>query len=152
MSTGLSTGGTTNPFNLNEDYGPDDNDRRHNLVADASYLVPKIDVQLAGITTYRSALPYSVTTSLLVGNRPFSQRPEPRNDKRGDSESRTDMRVSKIFRFGGKYTATAFWEMFNVFNTDNWLRYQGSVQSSQFGLALTEGPKRQQQLGFRFDF
>jgi hypothetical protein len=39
-----------------------------------------------------------------------------------------------------------------VFNTNNWLRYQGSVQSSQFGLALTEGPKRQQQLGFRFDF
>jgi outer membrane receptor protein involved in Fe transport len=152
MSTGLSTGGTTNPFNLNEDLGPDDNDRRHNLVVDASYLAPRIDVQLAGIATYRSALPYSVTTSILVGNRPFSQRPEPRGDKRGDSESRTDLRVSKIFRFGGKSTATAFWEMFNVFNTNNWLRYQGSLQSSQFGLALTEGPKRQQQLGFRFDF
>ena len=55
-STGLSTGGTTNPFDLNEDLGPDDNDRRHNLVVDASYLLPKIDVQLAGITTYRSAV------------------------------------------------------------------------------------------------
>jgi hypothetical protein len=42
--------------------------------------------------------------------------------------------------------------MFNVFNVDNWLRYQGSLQSAQFGLALTEGPKRRQQLGFRFDF
>src|SRR5262249_15533580 len=82
MSTGLSTGGTTNPFNLNEDYGPDDNDRRHNLVVDASYLMPRLDVQVAGIATYRSALPYSVTTSLLVGTRPFSQRPEPRNDRR----------------------------------------------------------------------
>jgi hypothetical protein len=152
MSTGLSTGGTTNPFNLNEDHGPDDNDRRHNLVADASYLVPRLDVQLAGIATYRSALPYSVTTSLLVGTRPFSQRPEPRNDRRGNSESRTDLRVSKIIRFGGRNTGTVFWEMFNVFNTNNWLRYQGSLQSSQFGLALTEGPKRQQQLGFRIDF
>jgi len=152
MSTGLSTGGVTNPFNLGEDLGPDDNDRRHNFVADASYLVPRVDVQMAGIVTYRSALPYSVTSSILVGNRPFSQRPEPRGDNRGDSESRTDFRVSKIFRFGGKSTATAFWEVFNVFNTNNWLRYQGSLQSSQFGLALTEGPKRQQQLGFRFDF
>jgi hypothetical protein len=152
MSTGLSTGGVTNPFNLNEDYGPDDNDRRHNLVADASYLVPRIDVQVAGISTYRSALPYSVTTSLLVGTRPFSQRPEPRNDHRGDSQSQTDLRVSKIIRFGGKRMGTLFWEMFNVTNTNNWLRYQGSLQSSQFGLALTEGPKRQQQLGFRIDF
>jgi len=42
--------------------------------------------------------------------------------------------------------------MFNVFNADNWLRYQGSLQSTSFGLALTEGPKRRQQLGFRFDF
>src|SRR6185503_13962958 len=32
-STGLSTGGTTNPFNLDEDLGPDDNDRRHNVVS-----------------------------------------------------------------------------------------------------------------------
>src|SRR5207249_6861979 len=62
-STGLSTGGTTNPFNLDEDLGPDDNDRRHNLVVDASYLIPRIDVQLAGLTMYRSALPYSVSTS-----------------------------------------------------------------------------------------
>jgi hypothetical protein len=27
-----------------------------------------------------------------------------------------------------------------------------SLQSTSFGLALTEGPKRRQQLGFRFDF
>src|SRR5439155_9821323 len=59
-STGLSTGGTTNPFNLNEDLGPDDNDRRHNLVVAGSYLVPKIDVQFAVLTTYRRALPFSV--------------------------------------------------------------------------------------------
>jgi hypothetical protein len=42
--------------------------------------------------------------------------------------------------------------MFNVFNTDNYLRYQGSLQSSAFGLPLTEAPKRRQQLGFRIDF
>ena len=152
MSTGLSTGGVTNPFDLDEDLGPDDNDRRHNLVLDASYLVPKIDAQLAGIASYRSALPYSVSTSFQLDPDPFSDRPEARNSRRGDKESTVDVRVSKIFRFGGRYTATAFWEMFNVFNVDNWLRYQGSLQSSTFGLPLTEAPKRRQQVGFRFDF
>jgi outer membrane receptor protein involved in Fe transport len=151
-STGLSTGGTTNPFNLDEDLGPDDNDRRHNLVVDGSYLIPRIDVQFAGLTTYRSALPFSVSTSFQLDTDPFADRPEPRGSRRGSPERSTDLRVSKIFRFGGRYTASAFWEMFNVFNVDNWLRYQGSLQSAQFGLPLTEGPKRRQQLGFRFDF
>jgi outer membrane receptor protein involved in Fe transport len=152
MSTGLSTGGVTNPFDLNEDRGPDDNDRRHNLVVDGSYLIPRIDAQVAGIASYRSAVPYSVTTSFQLDTDPFTDRPEPRNSRRGDRESTVDVRVSKIFRFGGRYTATAFWEMFNVFNVDNWLRYQGSLQSSTFGLPLTEAPKRRQQLGFRLDF
>jgi len=150
-STGLSTGGTTNPFNLNEDLGPDDNDRRHNVVFDASYLVPKIDVQVAGIAVYRSALPYSVSTSFQLDADPFADRPEPRGSRRGSPEKGTDLRVSKIIRFGNR-SATVFWEMFNLFNVDNWLRYQGSLQSAQFGLPLTEGPKRRQQLGFRFDF
>jgi hypothetical protein len=148
---GLSTGGTTNPFNLDEDLGPDDNDRRHNVVVDASFLLPTIDVQLAGISAFRSALPYSVSTSFQLDADPFADRPEPRGSRRGAPEKSTDLRVSKIFRFGNR-SATAFWEMFNVFNADNWLRYQGSLQSAQFGLALTEGPKRRQQLGFRFDF
>ena len=151
-STGLSTGGTTNPFNLDEDLGPDDNDRRHNLVVDASYIVPKIDVQLSGLSVYRSALPYSVTTSFQLDSDPFTDRPEPRNSRRGSTERGTDVRVSKILRFNSRYQATLFWEVFNVFNVDNWLRYQGSLQSAQFGLPLTEGPKRRQQLGFRFDF
>jgi outer membrane receptor protein involved in Fe transport len=152
MSTGLSTGGVTNPFDLDEDLGPDDNDRRHNLVIDGSYLVPRIDLQASGIISYRSALPYSVSTSFQLDPDPFSDRPEPRNSRRGDREKNFDLRVSKIFRFGARYSATAFWEMFNVFNTDNFLRYQGSLQSSAFGLPLTEAPKRRQQLGFRVDF
>jgi hypothetical protein len=138
-------------FNLDEDLGPDDNDRRHNVVFDASYLIPRIDVQVAGISTYRSALPFSVSTSFQLDSDPFTDRPEPRGSRRGSPEKSTDVRVSKIFRFGGR-SATAFWEMFNMFNVDNWLRYQGSLQSAQFGLPLTEGPKRRQQLGFRFDF
>src|SRR6185503_20070421 len=107
-STGLSTGGTTNPFDLNEDLGPDDDDHRHNFVLDGSFLVPKIDVQLAGITTYRSAVPYSVSTSVQLDADPFTDRPEARNSRRGSTEKSTDLRVSKIFQLPGRVTATAF--------------------------------------------
>ena len=100
-STGLSTGGITNPFDFNEDLGPDNNDRRHNVVFDASYIVPKLDVQFAGLASYRSALPYSVSTSLQLDSDPFSDRPEPRNSRRGAEENNVDVRISKIFRFGG---------------------------------------------------
>ena len=130
-STGLSTGGTTNPFDLDEDLGPDDNDRRHNLVVDASYLVPKIDVQFAGISTYRSALPYSVSTSFQLDADPFSDRPEPRGSRRdGAGKKHRPAGEQDLPASAARRTATAFWEMFNVFNVDNWLRYQGSLQST----------------------
>ena len=102
------------------------------------------------ITTYRSAVPYSVSTSVQLDSiRSPTGRRATAPRRNGKS---TDLRVSKIIRLPGHVTATAFWEMFNVFNVDNWLRYQGSLQSAQFGLPLTEGPKRRQQLGFRIDF
>lgn len=148
----LSTAANTNPFDLDEDYGPDNNDRRHNLVLDGSYLIPKVDVQFAGIWSYRSALPYNVTTAFQLDSDPFSDRPEPRNSRRGDSEKNLDLRLSKVFKVGGRTRAWLYWEMYNALNTDNYLGYQGSLQSPIFSRATTELPKRRQQLGFRVDF
>ena len=79
-------------------------------------------------------------------------RPEPRNSRRGDGESNLDLRVSKSLKFGGRRTATIFWEMFNVTKTTNFLQYQGSLQSSSFGLPQSADPMRRQQVGLRFDF
>ena len=147
----LSTAANTNPFDLNEDYGPDNNDRRHNMVLDGSYLIPKVDLQFAGILSYRSALPYNVTTALQLDSDPFSDRPEARNSRRGDSEKNLDLRLSKVFRVGR--TATwVYWEMYNALNTDNYFGFQGSLQSSIFSKATTELPKRRQQFGIRLDF
>ena len=92
----LATAANTNPFNLDEDFGPDNNDRRHNVVLDGYYMIPKIDVQFAGIVTYRSALPYNVTTALQLDSDPFTDRPEARNSRRGDSEKNLDLRLSKL--------------------------------------------------------
>jgi outer membrane receptor protein involved in Fe transport len=148
---GLGVGGNNNPFDLSEDEGPDDNDRRHNYVFNATALLP-LDIQLAGLWVYRSALPYSVSTAFQLDTDPFPDRPEARNSRRGDSEQTVDVRLSKIFRLGSRVSATAFWEVFNLFNTDNFLRYQGSLQSSAFGQPITQLPKQRQQFGFRVDF
>lgn len=149
--TGLGVGGTTNPFDLSEDDGPDDNDRRHNYVFNGTALLP-LDIQIAGLWIYRSALPYSVSTAFQLDSDPFPDRPEARNSRRGDSEQTVDVRLSKIFRVGSRVSATAFWEFFNLFNNDNFLRHQGSLQSSAFGRPITQLPKQRQQLGFRLDF
>ena len=42
--------------------------------------------------------------------------------------------------------------MFNAFNTDNFVSYSGSLESSSFGQPLAALDKRRQQLGFRIDF
>ena len=147
---GIFGGTATNPFDLTEDQGPDSADRRHNVVLNGSYIFP-FDVQVAGIAIYRSAAPYSVSTRFQLDSDPFKDRPEPRNSRRGDSESTVDVRVSKIVRIGA-LRITGFWEMFNALNTDNFINYAGSLQSSSFAQPLAALDKRRQQLGFRVDF
>ncbi|HEX2452727.1 MAG TPA: carboxypeptidase regulatory-like domain-containing protein [Vicinamibacterales bacterium] len=146
LATGVGGGAATNPLDLSIDEGPANEDRRHNLVLDGSYLFP-LDFQLAGIYKYASPLPYSVTSATVV----FA-RPEPRGSHRGDNYRTMNLRISKIFKFGSRLSATGFWEVFNLFNTDNFTSFQGSLQSSQFGQPQAEFPKRQQQFGFKVDF
>jgi hypothetical protein len=147
---GILGGIATNPFDLTEDQGPDSADRRHNVVLNSSYIFP-FDVQIAGIAIYRSAAPYSVSTRFQLDSDTFRDRPEPRNSQRGDSESTVDVRVSKIVRIGA-LRITGFWEIFNVLNTDNFINYAGSLQSSSFAQPLAALDKRRQQMGFRVDF
>jgi hypothetical protein len=146
LASGVAGTAATNPLDLTIDEGPTNEDRRHVLVTDGSYQFP-FAIDLSGIWRYYSALPYSVSSRFVV----FA-RPEPRNSRRGDNEINLDMRVGKTFRFGDRRSAAIFWEMFNVLNTDNFQAYQGSLESSLFGLPARALPKRRQQLGFRLDF
>ncbi len=145
-ATGVGGGAATNPLDINVDDGPTSEDRRHVVASDFSYLFPW-DFQLAGIARYASALPYSATNSTVVYARPL-----PRNSLRGDSESNVDLRASKNVKFGGRYEIVVFWEMFNVFNTLNFVQYQGNQLSSSYQLPQRALPMRRQQLGLRFDF
>lgn len=147
---GIFGGTATNPFDLTEDQGPDSADRRHNLVLSGSFMLP-FSVQLSGIAIYRSAAPYSVSTRFQLDLDPFKDRPQPRNSRRGDSESTLDLRASKIFRIGA-LRVTGFWEMFNALNTENFVNYVGSLESPGFAQPLAALDQRRQQLGFRIDF
>lgn len=146
LASGVGGGAATNPLDLSIDIGPTNEDRRHVSVSDFSYVFP-LDFQVSGLVRYQSALPYSVSSSAIV----FA-RPEPRNSRRADSESVVDFRVGKNIKLGGRRSAAIFWEMFNLFNSTNFIQYQGSLQSTSFGLPQGTGPRRRQQLGFRFDF
>src|SRR5262245_8498423 len=146
LATGVGGGAATNPLDLSIDEGPANEDRRHNLVLDGSYVLP-LDIQFAGIWRYSSPLPFSVTSATVV----FA-RPEPRGSRRGDNYRSLNIRASKAVKIGAHVTATGFWEAFNVLNTDNFTSFQGSLQAAQFGQPRAEFPKRQQQLGFRLDF
>ena len=150
-ATTITGGSATNPLALSEDEGPDNSDRRHGLTVNGASLLP-FDIQVAGIYTYRGALPYSVSTRFQLDSDPFTDRPEPRNSRRGDPLQNVDLRLTKIIRLGAGTRASVFWEMFNVFNTENFTTYEGSLESANFGLPLAASPMRRQQIGVRFEF
>jgi len=150
-STTITGGGATNPLDLTEDEGPDNADRRHNVAINGSYILP-LDVQFSGIYTFRGALPYSVTTTGQLDADPFTDRPEPRNSRRGEGANNLDLRLSKIVKLPKGTRVTGFWEMFNAFNTANFINFEGRLESSSFGLPIAALPMRRQQVGVRFDF
>jgi hypothetical protein len=88
----------------------------------------------AGSTTkrhQRQVIAQRRSTRFQLDSDQFKDRREPRNSRRGDSESTVDLRVSKIVQVGA-LRITGFWEMFNAFNADNFINYAGSLQSSSF--------------------
>lgn len=112
-----------------------------------------MDVQLAGIMSYRGALPFSATTSASrPDGKPFGFRPEPPNARRGDSALSIDLRLSKMLKIGKSLSVTAFAEMFNITNHLNYGGYIGTMTSSRFGEPTTAGTPRRTQLGVRADF
>lgn len=148
----LSAGTATNPFDYSEDEGPANNDVRHTLAVNGSTTLP-LGLQLSGILTCRSGLPYSATSNApRPDGKPFSFRPEPRNARRGDGATSLDVRVAKNMKLGARHSATAFVEAFNLTNTLNYGNYIGTITSAVFGQPTTAGPMRRTQLGFRIDF
>ncbi|MQA28989.1 MAG: HAMP domain-containing protein [Luteitalea sp.] len=148
----LSAGRATNPFDYSEDQGPTDNDVRQSVAVNGMVGLP-LGLELSGIVSGRSALPYSTTSNApRPDGRPFGFRPEPRNSRRGDSAVSLDVRLAKTVSLGGRGAVSAFVELFNITNAQNDSGYIGVVTSSRFGEATTADPMRRAQIGFRVDF
>jgi outer membrane receptor protein involved in Fe transport len=141
----------TNPFDLDQDKGPDATDQRHNFAFNGAYTFP-YDFQLSGIFVLRSARPWSVFTSENPTGVAFPPRPESKNSRRGDDYKTLDFRVGRPFKLVGNVSATVFWEIFNTFNWANFFDYDGDLESSSFGFPLNADDMRRQQFGLRIDF
>jgi hypothetical protein len=159
--------------------GPAANDRLHQLVANVTTPLPG-GVQLAGLASYRSVLPWTVTTGrdnnldLTINDRPdlaviggdpldkttynanFTNRVGNlgRNTNRGANFFTLDARLSKYVTLPHA-KAELFAEAFNITNYTNFGIPNGNLLSSAFGkptaLATGAAPRRVE-LGFRVNF
>lgn len=174
-----STSLPTDQYNLTADWGPSDNDARHNFVATGQVTLP-YDIHLATILQLRSGFPFNVVSGRDTNNDSRSgDRPDPatdgpfptngvlaygtfsipvnrpgtlsRNAFRGPDSRALDFRLSKAIPIG-KRKVELLAEGFNVTNRVNFNSYNGSIQSRFFGTPQSAGSPRQIQLGVRFDF
>ena len=130
---------------------------RHRVVGNAVYRLP-FDIQLGAVVTAASAPPYNVITGTDDNkDRHLNDRPIvngamlPPNSGRGDRYFGTDLRLSKVMRFGGG-TLELMLEAFNLFNTRNYGGYIGNRRAVNFGQPTVALPPFQGQLGLRIDF
>ena len=134
-------------WTLSVDDGPTNEDRRHNVVVGRLLPVP-------------ARLPAGRDLSLR--QRAALQREQPLRDQRAARAAqlaprrrREELRPARrqaVQAAAQRLGINVFWEMFNVFNTDNFQAYQGSLESTTFGQPGRALPKRRQQFGFRVDF
>lgn len=151
VSGSIFASAPTNPFDLNQDLGPDATDIRHNVAVTGTYLFP-LDFQFAAIAVYRSARPWNAYTTLNPTGAYYPPRIEPKNSRRGASLSTVDLRLGKMFRLGHRVRINVFWEAFNALNTLNYAAYDALRESRTFGLPVAAADMRRQQLGLRIDF
>jgi hypothetical protein len=157
-------------------FGPTGEDERHRFVLSGIFDL-KWGFQVAPILQLASARPYSIFPSCVcdinkdgVTNDRESVNPNvndqvkvPINNKRGDSFSQLNVRVSKFFNFGETKKLGLFFEAFNVFNTSNFgNQFQNVTGTPDFGKPVNFfgatgfseplGIPFQAQLGVRFTF
>jgi hypothetical protein len=141
--------------------GPLDTDARHRVTLSGVYRAP-FDFNLSGIFRYRSALPYTVFAMNAAGGKldldqnGYNNDLAPGhslNDERGASNSQFDLRVSREFRFGGKFGVEAIAEVFNLFNAKNEAKFNRLGEPGAFaGTDPAQGDQRVAQLGLRVKF
>ncbi len=148
--------------NLKLDYGPVDNDRRHEFNISSSFTPyilidykPFYNIRINLITNIGSGLPYNITTGDddngdgVVNDRP---RGVTRNSVREEWYFQVDARLNWQFpkRKFGSWALEA--NIYNIFNKSNRMGYVGVVSSPLFGQATNARVPRRLSLGLSFRF
>jgi outer membrane receptor protein involved in Fe transport len=146
------------------DYGPTPNDVRHRVTAALVYQFP-LDFQVSSGFQYSTGKPYNALAGLgglrnaVRAVDPATGQMFPRNSFEGPNYLSWDVRLSKMFRFGGaKYLEV----LFEVFNLTNHVNFAGdpaygfinNYNSANFGTAtqIVPNSQRQAEFGVRFQF
>ncbi|HEV2342244.1 MAG TPA: carboxypeptidase regulatory-like domain-containing protein, partial [Candidatus Acidoferrales bacterium] len=120
--------GVCNPLDAfaKGDYGPSGEDVRHRLVVAGIFRMPG-GVEISTLSQFESARPFTITTPVDVNgvgdaldDRAVINGVQTTMDQfRGTPYIQIDMRVSRPFKIGERFTATPFVEFFNLFNRNN---------------------------------
>ncbi|HEY0702470.1 MAG TPA: TonB-dependent receptor [Candidatus Acidoferrales bacterium] len=107
----------SNPFGPG-DYGPSGEDARHRFVLAGLFRLPG-GFEITTLTQAESARPFTITNTdgsdrVVVDGVKTSL-----DGLRGKPYVQVDMRVSRPIRIGERFTATPFFEFFNLFNRNN---------------------------------
>ena len=112
----------TPTLSLVNSFGPTNNDRRHELKVFATWIVPKIELNLSGYYRFLSGANYTpfqrfgssaIDWPNTAGRQPFL---EARGSRRLEDESNLDVRVEKIFNVTDFGRLAVFADIQNVFN------------------------------------
>lgn len=136
-------------------FGPLNTDARHKVTLSAIYRAPW-DMTVSSILRYRSALPYTRLAGTDLDGDGFASDLAPGadhvNDRRGDSFSQIDMRLSKLFRISEDLGVEVIGEVFNLFDADNPASFDRNGNPNAFAGDPLQGEQRLMQLGARLTF
>ncbi len=100
------------------DYGPSGEDVRQRFVLALSWQAPA-GFQVSGLSQAESARPFTITTADNSGRIAVNGVPTSLDEFRATPYIQTDLRVSRPFRLGERWTIMPFVEFFNLFNRNN---------------------------------
>ncbi len=148
-----------NNFDLRDEKALSDNDQRHRLTINGTWLAPKA-VEVSWIYTYASGPPFNVLLgSDRNGDTNNNDRPlgVGRNTGKGFGYSSLDMRLSRKFRLGEHARVEFLVEGFNILNSSNLsipnnTFGSGTAALPAFGRATAAFDPRQFQIGTKLSF